>query len=90
MAEDKNDFTICIYKMYYIGRQFEWDSAKSISNLLKHGISFEEAKDIFLGPVFTAQDWRKDYGEKRYLSIGALSGVVFLIVAHTDRKGKFG
>jgi uncharacterized DUF497 family protein len=74
--------------MYYIDMEFEWDPEKSKSNLKKHGISFEEAKEIFLGPVLTAQDRRKDYGEKRFISIGALSGVVFLVVAHTDRKGK--
>jgi uncharacterized DUF497 family protein len=74
--------------MYYINIKFEWDTDKSRANLQKHGISFEEATEIFRGPVFTAQDRRRDYGEKRFVSIGALSGVVFLVVAHTDRKGK--
>jgi uncharacterized DUF497 family protein len=68
--------------------EFEWDPEKSRLNLQKHNISFEEAKLIFLGPVYTAKDDRKDYGEKRFISIGILSGVVVLVVAHTDRSGK--
>lgn len=68
--------------------EFEWDPEKSRLNFQKHGISFEDAKEIFSGPVFTAQDRRKDYGETRFISIGVLSGIVFIVVAHTDRKGK--
>lgn len=74
--------------MYYINTGFEWGPEKSRSNLQKHGISFEEAKEIFLSPTFTAQDARKDYGEARLVSIGALSSVVILVVAHTTRQGK--
>jgi uncharacterized DUF497 family protein len=74
--------------MYYIDSEFEWDINKSRSNLQKHGISFEEAKEIFRGPVLTAQDRRKDYNEMRFLSIGALSQIVFLVVAHTNRMGR--
>jgi len=28
--------------------KFEWDSTKADSNIKKHGISFEEAKSVFL------------------------------------------
>ena len=68
--------------------EYEWDSKKSKLNLLKHGISFEEAKEIFQGSVFTAEDRRKDYGEKRFISIGSISGIAVLVVVHTDRKGR--
>lgn len=68
--------------------EFEWDTKKSKLNLLKHGISFEEAKEIFHGSVFTAEDRRKDYGEMRFTSIGLISGVAVLVVIHTDRKGR--
>ncbi|NIR29201.1 MAG: BrnT family toxin [Gammaproteobacteria bacterium] len=33
-------------------------------------------------------DDRQDYGEDRYLSIGALSQTAIIVVAHTDRNGK--
>ena len=74
--------------MYYIDSEFEWDTNKSRSNLQKHGISFEEAKEIFRGPVLTAQDRRKEYNEMRFVSIGALSHLVVLIIAHTNRLGR--
>ena len=42
--------------MYYIDMEFEWDPEKSKSNLKKHGISFEEAKEIFLVPFAKLHD----------------------------------
>jgi hypothetical protein len=27
--------------------KFEWDANKAVSNLAKHGVSFEEAKTVF-------------------------------------------
>ncbi|BAZ16405.1 hypothetical protein NIES4071_82810 [Calothrix sp. NIES-4071] len=45
--------------------QFEWDENKNTQNLKKHGISFEEAREIFDGIIFTSIDDRFDYGEIR-------------------------
>lgn len=66
--------------------QFEWDENKNAQNLKKHGISFEEAQEIFDGIVFTAIDERFDYGEIREISIGAIQGVVIVTVIHTERN----
>ena len=66
--------------------QFEWDENKNAQNLKKHGISFEEAQEIFDGIVFTAIDERFDYGEIREISIGAIQGVVIVTVVHTERN----
>jgi len=67
--------------------QFEWDENKNAQNLKKHGISFEEAEEIFDGIVFTAIDERSDYdGEIREISIGAIQGVVIVTVVHTERN----
>ncbi|GAB5507350.1 MAG: BrnT family toxin [Rhizobiaceae bacterium] len=65
--------------------QFEWDENKSVLNLAKHGISFEEAKLIFDGPVLTRADNRIDYGEVREISIGSILGAVVVVVVHTRR-----
>jgi uncharacterized DUF497 family protein len=67
--------------------QFEWDENKNAKNLTKHGISFEEAIEIFEGVIFTNVDDRFDYGETREISIGAIQGVVIITVAHTERAG---
>ena len=34
---------------------FEWDEVKSNANLIKHGISFDDASEIFYGPVVQPQ-----------------------------------
>ena len=66
---------------------FEWDEAKNASNLIKHGISFDEATLIFEGSVLTVPDVRFDYGESRSISIGSIQSVVFVSVVHTERNG---
>jgi uncharacterized DUF497 family protein len=68
--------------------KFEWDENKNQQNCQKHGISFEEAKEIFLGIVFTSVDRRFDYDEIREVSIGTIQGFVIVTVAHTERNGK--
>ncbi|PYR64770.1 MAG: hypothetical protein DMF87_08025 [Acidobacteria bacterium] len=64
--------------------QFEWDEAKSQSNLQKHGLSFADAPLVFDGRTLTFEDVRQDYGEPRYLTVGILEGRV-VIIAHTLR-----
>lgn len=65
--------------------RFEWDDTKNIANRHKHGIGFEEAAEIFDGPVLTRIDDRAN-GEMREISFGFLgSGIV--VVVHTDRDG---
>jgi hypothetical protein len=68
--------------------RFEWDEAKNLANLRKHGISFERAVAIFAGPVINWNDYRNDYGERRQISVGVLDGVLLVAVVHTDRAGK--
>lgn len=67
--------------------EFEWDEAKNVSNITKHGVSFATAARIFDAPVVTWTDNRADYGEVRERSIGVVEGVLFLAVIHTDRSG---
>lgn len=67
--------------------EFEWNHNKNESNRAKHGIGFDEAKEIFDGPVFTVVDDRFDYGERREISIGSL-GVAIVVVVHTERRRK--
>lgn len=67
---------------------FEWDDDKNASNLLKHGLSFDEARLIFDGPVLSRIDARFEYGEVRIVSIGLIESVLAVAVVHTDRDGK--
>lgn len=46
--------------------EFEWDRNKAISNLPKHGISFEEAKTVFDDSFYIDfYDPDHSYGEDR-------------------------
>ena len=68
--------------------QFEWDENKNQLNQQKHGIGFEEAKEIFYDTAFTSVSEKIDYGEIRELSIGRIQSVLIVAVVHTDRNGK--
>jgi uncharacterized DUF497 family protein len=65
---------------------FEWDDTKNSRNIIKHGVSFEIAQEIFGGNVVTLIDSRMDYGEKRMIAIGRLQEGVLLTIAYTERN----
>ncbi|MEM6623092.1 MAG: BrnT family toxin [Pseudomonadota bacterium] len=69
---------------------FEWDADKDYENRQKHGISFEEAAEIFQSDVLTVED-DSAYGERREISFGRLGpdggAPLILCVVHTDRDG---
>ena len=51
--------------------QFEWDEAKAVANLRKHGVSFELASSIFGDPrILTLADTTHSESEERWFSIG--------------------
>jgi len=63
--------------------RFEWDSQKSLSNLDKHGVAFEEAKEIFSDPLhISILDYRFSYFEERWITIGESHGRRLLVVAN--------
>jgi hypothetical protein len=67
--------------------KFEWDANKAVSNLAKHGVSFEEAKTVFddsLYVDFYDPDHSDD--EERYLIVGESNRGRLLIVSYTERK----
>lgn len=68
--------------------EYEWDNNKNLSNIKKHGISFEMARAIFEGNVFTYIDSKCDYGEVRKISIGELIKDAVIVVTHTERYGR--
>ena len=59
---------------------FEWDEAKRESNLLKHGVDFRRAIQIFDSRVVEDVDDRYDYGESRYRCLGEIDGRVYSVV----------
>jgi len=67
--------------------EFEWDSAKRISNLEKHGIDFADAAKVFEEVSVTVEDSRFNYGEKRLVTFGVLNERVIAVV-HTKRENR--
>jgi uncharacterized protein len=66
---------------------FEWDQDKADSNLLKHGISFDEAVSVFgdeLALTFFDSD-HSDF-EERSRTYGKSNKTRLLVVVHTERR----
>ena len=64
--------------------KYEWDEAKNRKNLAKHGLSFEDAAQVFSGPCVTFQDDRFEYGEERLITLGLLAGRL-VVMDHSPR-----
>jgi len=66
---------------------FSWDAGKALSNLKKHGVSFEEAETVFSDPA--ALDWHDlehsdfEYRCKR-LGLSIIGRI--LVVAYAPRR----
>jgi uncharacterized protein len=66
--------------------RFEWNESKAASNVLKHGVSFEEAKTVFDDPLYVDfYDPAHSDDEDRYLIVGASDRRRLLIVSYTER-----
>jgi hypothetical protein len=70
---------------------FEWDPKKAAANLVKHGVSFDEATTIFADPgALDGPDVGHSAEEARFLRVGrSILGRV-LVAAYTQRKGNHG
>ncbi|MBK8575648.1 MAG: BrnT family toxin [Elusimicrobia bacterium] len=67
--------------------QFQWDRAKAISNLKKHGVSFNEASSVFKDELSaTGYDPDHSMSEHRFITVGLSDRKRNLIVSHTDRR----
>ena len=66
--------------------EFEWDEDKAAANLLKHGVSFDEAGTVFNDPLYVDfYDPDHSYGEHRYIITGMSQQGRLLIVSYTER-----
>ena len=67
--------------------EFAWDRRKARTNLVKHGVSFEEAQSVFLdqsGRLIDDPDHSEDEG--RFLLLGYSFSARCLIVSHCYRE----
>jgi uncharacterized protein len=68
-----------------MGTYFEWDPDKAVSNLRKHGISFELAAEVFADPLHIFEQDRIDGYEYHWRTMGMVRGFMLLVVAHSVR-----
>jgi len=63
--------------------KFEWDENKNRINKEKHDISFEEAKEVFDDALHISKlDYRFNYFEERWITIGSTSKHKILVVVN--------
>lgn len=67
--------------------KFEWDDQKAASNILKHGVSFDEAISVFGdGMALTFADTEHTESEDRSRTYGYSNKARLLVVVHTERR----
>ncbi|MBV9928515.1 MAG: BrnT family toxin [Acidobacteria bacterium] len=65
---------------------FEWDEEKAEANLVKHGVSFDEARTVFYDPLYIDFfDPDHSYDEHRYIIVGQSRQGRLLLVSYTER-----
>ena len=66
---------------------FEWDPNKAISNIKKHGVSFDEAKSVFFDVhARLIPDPDSSFGEERFIILGQSNDFKTLVVCHCYRE----
>ncbi len=73
---------------YTVNMEFEWNPAKAVANLRKHGVSFEKAATVFGDArALTFADPDHAAGAERWLTFGLSKDRCLLVVSHTERGG---
>lgn len=67
----------------------EWSETKNKRNIRKHGISFQEAAEVFndQNAIEFHDEAHSKVGEDRYIVIGATNKCVILNVVYADKSG---
>ena len=66
--------------------EFEWDRNKAAVNLLRHSISFGEAKTVFQDPFYIVfDDPDHSFEEDRGVAIGQSAQGRLLFISYTER-----
>jgi uncharacterized DUF497 family protein len=69
------------------GLEFEWDEEKAAGNVEKHGVTFEEAAEVFFDPFYQMGDASID-DEIRPFALGYSLSQRMLLVIYTERDDR--
>lgn len=66
---------------------FTWDPVKAQSNRTKHGVSFEQATEVFKDSLALSifEDQHSNDEEERWVTLGKTGEQHYLVVVHTFR-----
>jgi uncharacterized DUF497 family protein len=67
------------------GVSFEWDADKAQSNIEKHGVTFEEAAEVFFDPFYQSGDATEE-GEPREFILGYSLAPRLLLIVYLERR----
>jgi len=67
------------------GFEFEWDRTNAQTNFEKHGVTFEEAAEVFLDPFHVVGDASAN-SEEREFALGYSLAERLLLVVHIERS----
>lgn len=70
------------------GTEFEWDDEKARANFDKHGVTFEEAAEVFFDPFHISGDVTRR-AEERSFMIGYSESQRLLLTVYTERVDVF-
>jgi uncharacterized DUF497 family protein len=69
--------------------RFQYDPAKAVANLKRHGVSFADAEGVLEDPLALTEQDPDSEGETRYIAIGLGSAGELLVVVYTERNGEY-
>ncbi len=61
-------------------RAFDWDDNKRRANVIKHGIDFDDAKDVFYDPAAYTFVSSRAVSERRYVTVGSMRGTLVAVI----------
>jgi hypothetical protein len=67
--------------------RFEWDETKSLENMRKHRVGFDEAETVFYDERGILIEDDDPASEERLVLIGLSARLRVLVVCHTYRRG---
>lgn len=59
---------------------YEWDEAKRVANLRKHGVDFAVVEGFDWNQSIIFEDRRERYAEQRWVAFGPIGGTLYALV----------
>lgn len=69
--------------------RFQYEPAKAMANLKKHGVSFADAEGVLQDPLAVTVEDPDAEGEARFVTVGLGSAGEILVAVWTERHGEY-